>query len=166
VPEASLELPSKPASVGVARRWLAENFEAWDLPGMDYDVSVVLSELVTNAILHARTQVVVRLSYDGSVVRLEVEDGSPDAPVARRPSARATTGRGMLLVGSLSTGWGCSLTRGGKVVWAEFDGVDSANDTDGNLRRLDRHHPAPRTGRSSRGRGGSVANTLRARAVA
>lgn len=166
VPEASIELSSRPASVGLARRWLAETFELWDLLGMDYDVSVVLSELVTNAILHARTPVLVRVGYDGSVVRLEVEDGSPESPVARRPSARATTGRGLLLVGSLSTAWGCSLTGGGKVVWAEFEGVDSAYSSDSGPRRLDRRDGARRTGRAARGSGGSAPTAFCWRTVA
>lgn len=123
--DVSTVLPARPASVGAARRWLADTLASWDLLGVDYDISVVLSELVTNAVLHAGTDLTVRASYEDGAVHLEVEDSSPALPIARSRSPSATTGRGLLLVEALTSSWGCQRIGTGKVVWAEFNDVDS-----------------------------------------
>jgi anti-sigma regulatory factor (Ser/Thr protein kinase) len=85
--------------------------------------SLVVSELVTNAVLHARTAigVVIELLDDGGV-RLEVSDDSTAPPQRRLYSADSGTGRGLVLVDALTAGWGVDPRQGtdGKTVWAEF----------------------------------------------
>ncbi len=118
VRSAEIQLDPHPASVGRARRWLSRQLEAWDLEDLDYDTSVVVSELVTNAVLHAHTRVTVTATYDRSL-RLEVSDSASAMPIPRG-SPSSTTGRGLHLVAALATAWGYETQATGKVVWAEF----------------------------------------------
>jgi anti-sigma regulatory factor (Ser/Thr protein kinase) len=120
VPASATTLPARPTSVGVARRFLVQLLEAWDLQGLEYDASVVLSELVTNAVLHARTEVRLEVSYEDSVLRLEVSDGSPKLPMAKRPNPQAATGKGLVLIDALATEWGVRPEPNGKTIWASF----------------------------------------------
>jgi anti-sigma regulatory factor (Ser/Thr protein kinase) len=80
----------------------------------------VLSELATNAVLHAQTPFDVVVETN-SVIRLEVEDGSPDQPVPQAPSNTAEGGRGLLIVDSVCDRWGTRTVRDRKCVWCERD---------------------------------------------
>jgi anti-sigma regulatory factor (Ser/Thr protein kinase) len=84
-------------------------------------VGLLVSELVTNAILHvgASVDVDVRVNPPG-VVRVDVRDPSPFQP-RRRDAGTDTTGRGLMLVESLADRWGVDVTRAGKSVWFEID---------------------------------------------
>jgi PAS domain S-box-containing protein len=79
--------------------------------------TLLVSEVVTNALLHAGTPVDVRLTVDGEGLRAEVEDGSPHLPVRRRYASTAGTGRGMMMLEQLVDDWGVSRHRDGKTVW-------------------------------------------------
>ena len=83
------------------------------------DAELLVSELVTNAVLHAHTGVAVSLRVGAGVLRIEVADGSLDRPRPRHPADDAVTGRGPLLVEALSTSWARERREGGKVVWFE-----------------------------------------------
>ena len=82
--------------------------------------SLLVSELVTNAIVHARTDVELRLMADDRMLRAEVSDGNPTFPSPRRPMGLAGTGRGLLLMDDLASRWGVSPTGAGKTVWFEL----------------------------------------------
>jgi hypothetical protein len=76
-------------------------------------------------VLHARTDIVVRLiRLDGSL-RIEVGDGSLRAPMARHYAADATTGRGLALVDTLAREWGVDVEEDGKVVWCVVEEPDA-----------------------------------------
>lgn len=126
---AEIMLDPHPASVGRARRWLSRQLEEWDLEDLDYDASVVLSELVTNAVLHARTQIELKVSHD-QVLRLEVCDSSDTLPSPRGHGATNSTGRGLHLVAALASSWGYEPSQSGKMVWAEFSdaGIQTGHD--------------------------------------
>lgn len=78
---------------------------------------VLTSELVTNAVLHARTPVDVRVELDAERMRVEVADGDPGIPGPVRHDASALGGRGLFLVQELASAWGADASDRGKVVW-------------------------------------------------
>jgi two-component sensor histidine kinase len=90
------------------------------MAGMADTAGLVLSELVTNAILHARTPLVVRVRRQAGGLRLEVIDSSSAEPRRRHHSKAATTGRGLDVVEALSQSWGTEPRGEGKLVWAEI----------------------------------------------
>jgi anti-sigma regulatory factor (Ser/Thr protein kinase) len=82
-------------------------------------VELLTSEVVTNAIVHARAapELVVRLS--GARVRIEVHDASPAVPVRRLAGPYAASGRGIAIVDGLAGNWGVEHVPDGKRVWFE-----------------------------------------------
>lgn len=112
------------ASAGAARRMVSATLAAWELGDLRDDVHSVVSELASNAALHARSPFTVTLvqDQDAECLRVEVTDRSPARPRARRRSEPdATTGRGLLMVETLSTEWGVQPeAEGGKTVWCHF----------------------------------------------
>jgi anti-sigma regulatory factor (Ser/Thr protein kinase) len=120
-PQAQVQLPPSADSVRTARRFLRETLASWDAEQLEWSASQALSELVTNAVLHAGTPVTVGLALraDGRL-RLEVADGSPRVPQQRRYGQQATTGRGIALVAGLAQTWGVEQRTDGKTVWCEL----------------------------------------------
>jgi len=92
--------------------------QAWDAGDYDFGAPQVLSELATNAALHARSPYTVDIELNGEGLLLEVTDGSSRLPRARNYAPDATTGRGMGLVAALSLEWGTFTVEAGKTVWA------------------------------------------------
>lgn len=117
--EAALELAPAPQSAGAARRFVRDRLDAWRIGADGDDVALMVSELVTNVGLHARTDAVVRVSLRDGCLRVEVTDRSP-APVEVRPHAPgAETGRGLRIVEALAADWGVRAEDTGKTVWFE-----------------------------------------------
>lgn len=114
--------PAAPVSAGKARAFVESVLAVAGLDDLAYTATLLVSELVANAILHSGTplEVVVRCADDR--VRVEVHDGSPQLPVRKHYSDMSGTGRGLMLVERMAAGWGSARTNGGKVVWFEFDG--------------------------------------------
>ena len=112
-------LPPETSAVGVARRWVTDLLTEWDLTDAVDDLRLVVSELVSNAVLHARTVIDVALSIAEGVLELSVSDRDPRTPRPRpqHPEELATGGRGLLLVASLSDDWGIAERMTGKEVW-------------------------------------------------
>ena len=92
--------------------------DSWGLTELADDARLIVSELLTNAALHAHPPVSIRLSRLSSGVKLEVSDGSTDMPIFQRVGTDVMTGRGWTLIAALSRDWGVAPQRGGKVVWA------------------------------------------------
>ena len=111
-----------PVSAGQARGFVEAALADAGLDDLAYTATLLVSELVANAILHSGTplEVVVRCGDDR--VRIEVHDGNPQLPVRKYYSNMSGTGRGLMLVERMSAGWGSERTAGGKVVWFELDG--------------------------------------------
>jgi anti-sigma regulatory factor (Ser/Thr protein kinase) len=114
-----LSLPPTTASVPMARRFV----QARLVDGAtDVDTAALLvSEVVTNAILHARTTVTLTVEIEDDVVRITVRDGSPVQPRLHSFAPTSTTGRGLRLLDQLAKRWGVDAdpATGGKVVWFE-----------------------------------------------
>ena len=79
------------------------------------------SELVTNALLHGRPPVELRLRRDRRHLTLEVHDSAPTLPPARPPSPDDEHGRGLLLVSLIAQRWGTRPTPDGKAVWCVLE---------------------------------------------
>jgi anti-sigma regulatory factor (Ser/Thr protein kinase) len=84
------------------------------------DARLVLSELATNAVLHAGTPFAVSVRSTGSVVRISVRDGSLTRPVLRNGGPASLSGRGLHLVAAMAQSWGVDAGPDGKTVWAEL----------------------------------------------
>lgn len=84
-------------------------------------VALVVSELATNAVLHARTPFEVKVEVSEGHVRIEVHDGTGRRPIRRFFSDQATSGRGLRLIEELCRAWGVVADADGvgKTVWAE-----------------------------------------------
>lgn len=114
----TVTLAPEPASAGIARRFVAGALAALDLSQFLDVAELAASELVTNAVLHARTDIELRLAPAGDGVRVEVRDGSPLLPAVREYGGYATTGRGLGLVASLVAELGVTpVEPAGKDVW-------------------------------------------------
>ena len=117
---ARIALPRSPASVGAARRFIQARTAAWSFPEPAGSQLVLIgSELVTNAVLHARTGLTLTLELRDGRVRISVKDQSQAPATLRHYQADALTGRGLGVVAALSERWGISAAPDGKVVWAE-----------------------------------------------
>ena len=85
------------------------------------ELSILLvSELVTNAAVHARSSIHVTVHVDSRWVRVEVEDSGAGEPVLRPLTPNEFKGLGLAVVDRLSTDWGTDRHQGGKVVWFEI----------------------------------------------
>jgi anti-sigma regulatory factor (Ser/Thr protein kinase) len=105
---ARVDLPAEPASVGQARRFVRRVLGDWDLDELVDTVTLLTSELATNAVLHARTAFAVVVSCSARDLRVDVLDGSGVQPRTRQPSALAATGRGVNMVATLADRWGAT----------------------------------------------------------
>lgn len=115
--ERTVRLPQQTDSPALARRFLAELLERCDRQRWRDSAELALTELVTNAVLHAHSEMIVRARCDGESLRVEVEDFNNHLPVQRSYRPEAATGRGMTLVAALTHGHGVIPTAAGKVVW-------------------------------------------------
>ena len=120
--------PPSPASVGAARRFASSVLRSWGMDEVEDDLRLVVTELATNAVLHARTDFTVSVALDGGRVRVGVTDGVSTRPRAPRHPGHghtdheATTGRGMAMIAALSASWGVDPAGAGKTTWCELSG--------------------------------------------
>ena len=104
-----------------ARWWLASLLRRNGLDHELHDVMVMVSELATNAVKHAAGTFEVSAYSDGTRLRVEVSDADPSVPQVQWVPAGATSGRGLLIVETLSDAWGVIAREGGgKAVWFEL----------------------------------------------
>ncbi len=120
-PQCRIPLMADRAAVAAARRVVEDAIHAWRVP-VDADAALLLtSELVTNAVTHgtqaAGTFVLLTVVCEPASLRVDVHDGSGNLPVVDEAPDDAETGRGLLLVTSLSAEWGFYRTPAGKAVY-------------------------------------------------
>jgi 3-hydroxyisobutyrate dehydrogenase-like beta-hydroxyacid dehydrogenase len=109
-------------SVAAARRFVGAHLTSHDLSVLVDDVTLVASELATNALAHAGTSFTVTLAAFSDVVVLVVKDGSAASPVKADADAFDDAGRGVAIVDCVSREWGVtSDVITGKSVWATFN---------------------------------------------
>jgi anti-sigma regulatory factor (Ser/Thr protein kinase) len=145
--QAHFALPSETRAAAAARRFAAAQCDAWGLARLCEDVVLTVSELVTNAVVHARSSATLTISLSGDYLEVAVADDSARAPIVRpvrldleadieQVIARAVedldtrapvwhvgeagsiaAGRGMLIVDAVSDEWGVNRLAYGKEVW-------------------------------------------------
>ncbi|WP_392567418.1 SpoIIE family protein phosphatase [Streptomyces sioyaensis] len=115
---AEWEVPSDPAAVAEARANVTRQLARWDLDEMAFATELILSELITNAILYATGPLHVRLLHDRTLI-CEVSDTSSTSPHLRYAAEEDEGGRGLFLVAQMAQRWGTRYTPEGKIIWAE-----------------------------------------------
>jgi anti-sigma regulatory factor (Ser/Thr protein kinase) len=119
-------LPPNTQSPRRARRFVAEALGT-DTPRVAEVVALLVSEMVTNAVLHARTDVRVSIERGMDTIRVEVADDCVSGPTVQHfTTHQAATGRGLQLVDQLADRWGSEPRTGGKVVWFEVAAPDQS----------------------------------------
>ncbi|MEV6197911.1 SpoIIE family protein phosphatase [Streptomyces sp. NPDC051920] len=116
---ASWTLPNHPASVADARSRAEQALADWGLEQHAFTVTLVVSELVTNAVRYSDGPIGVRLILDGSAVVCEVTDDSSTVPHLRHAEEVDEGGRGLYLTWQVSRSWGTRPEARGKTIWAE-----------------------------------------------
>jgi anti-sigma regulatory factor (Ser/Thr protein kinase) len=117
---ATLHLPPEATSPRAARRFVDDTLAEWACADASDVVALLASELVTNALLHARSEVDLRVSRTPDALLVEVVDHSPVPPSPKHYRPEAETGRGLALIEALAAAWGVRPTdNGGKTVWFE-----------------------------------------------
>jgi anti-sigma regulatory factor (Ser/Thr protein kinase) len=113
--------PAVPESIGAARRFTRAALRRHAISPETIDIAILLvSELATNALIHAVGDIRVRIRVDAEI-RVEVWDASSDGPTRVSASWELESGRGIELVSSLAQGWDWAPRDEGKVVWFALD---------------------------------------------
>jgi anti-sigma regulatory factor (Ser/Thr protein kinase) len=109
-----------PEAVRDARRFFRDAI-ADQLDGdVTDELTLALSELATNAVLHAETPFEVVIESNGQL-RVEVEDGSTTSPVRKPATSAQPGGRGLMILDGVCDRWGVHVVRDRKCVWCERD---------------------------------------------
>ena len=118
-----MTLPAVSHSVQLSRHATRAALIAWQLGHVDEAAALLVSELVTNAVRHARgiDVVTVNLHAGRNWLRIEVQDTDRHWPQPRIPGRHEESGFGFILVDALASNWGVRETEAGKAVWAELD---------------------------------------------
>ena len=118
---AEITLRADPTSAAAARGFVTATLRDWGLEATT-DVAVLLAdELVTNAILHAKSEIGVTVALQPNPLRVDVSDASHALPVLREEDERLReSGRGLHLVETLAAAWGVIPHAVGKTVWFEL----------------------------------------------
>ncbi|MFE9256745.1 ATP-binding protein [Streptomyces sp. NPDC006879] len=126
--QVQLQVGADPAEVGRARRWARSRLAGYGIR-LDEPVAetliLLISELVTNAVVHTGCPAVLRMLFGDSgptgTVRVEVTDVSCHPPAQRHAENEDTHGRGLELVDGLADRWGWQPEGAGKRIWCEID---------------------------------------------
>jgi hypothetical protein len=106
-----------------SRQFALDTCTEWGLPKYGNVAELLASELVTNAVVHARTPMEVTMHRFDTSIGLSVRDGDPRPMHRPEPDGNlaAEHGRGLLMLDAMADAWGCNPTVDGKVVWARIN---------------------------------------------
>ena len=116
-PRAEVELPVSREAPALAREFLRGSTCSEHHSEVVDDAVLLVSELVTNSVLHGGPPVVVAVDCDEATLQVRVRDGSPSLPARREAASGDENGRGLALVAEMSADWGVDTEEGGKHVW-------------------------------------------------
>jgi anti-sigma regulatory factor (Ser/Thr protein kinase) len=119
---ASIDLPSIPPSIPVARHLVLELLRAWGAAHDREDAALLVTELVTNVVDHVggEANLTLELRLADAWLRIAVVDGSAIRPVVQELSHERPRGRGLQMVESIADRWGADDHEGGKRVWFDL----------------------------------------------
>jgi anti-sigma regulatory factor (Ser/Thr protein kinase) len=118
--ESRTTLSPEAESAAMARAFVTETLLLWGAERMLESATLLTSELVTNAVLYAGSDIHLVVRQAGRRIRVEVRDGNPQVPVRRFPTEESVSGRGLALVEALAAAWGVDpVPDDGKTVWFE-----------------------------------------------
>jgi CheY-like chemotaxis protein/anti-sigma regulatory factor (Ser/Thr protein kinase) len=103
-----------------ARALVREAVRDWNLAAIFDDAALVVTELVTNAVIHGGSTFRLQLSRTTSAFRIEVVDEGDGTPEPQPQDTEAEGGRGIMLVDAMASSWGVESVPSGKLVWAEI----------------------------------------------
>jgi anti-sigma regulatory factor (Ser/Thr protein kinase) len=153
----ALALGPGPRGVQNARRWVVDTCQDIDRSELVDCAELGVSELVTNALLHARAPVSVRVRGTREHPRVEVRDGSSEPPLLPTMGYHdsdddllVTFGRGLSIVARCSTAWGAEIEDDGKVVWFAPSAEPADEGVQGVITGLPEAEPRPRSGTGMR----------------
>jgi CheY-like chemotaxis protein/anti-sigma regulatory factor (Ser/Thr protein kinase) len=117
-------------SASTARRFVTETLDRWDCADLLDSITLLVSELVTNAVIHADSAPEMAIVLTSETLRVEVADRSDAMPVPREVDEFDTSGRGLALLDAMAERYGI-LDRpdGGKTVWFEVARPDQQGNT-------------------------------------
>jgi anti-sigma regulatory factor (Ser/Thr protein kinase) len=114
------EFLPEPLSAPAARKFVLGL--GWsDDHDLNLRLATVVSEVVTNAILHARTPFLVSVTAGEQAIRVDVSDENPDLPTRKGYDSHQPTGRGLEIVNAMADRWGVAPQSTGKTVWFEVE---------------------------------------------
>ena len=114
-------LPAELRSAGEARALVRRTLDGWCDEDLLDDIALCVSELVTNAVVHADSAPRILVHVRPTVVHVEISDDSDDMPVVKHADPHDTSGRGMAILGGISDRWGSRRrSGGGKTVWFDI----------------------------------------------
>jgi anti-sigma regulatory factor (Ser/Thr protein kinase) len=123
----TLTLPATGRAPGLARQATRDALLSWQLAYLEETAILLVSELVTNVVRHARSRALamaLRLEPEGASLLIEVHDSDPHEPRPRLPGGLGGLGEsgfGFVLIEALAGKWGVRQTATGKAVWVELD---------------------------------------------
>jgi anti-sigma regulatory factor (Ser/Thr protein kinase) len=118
---ASWTLEPDTANIATARQLTAEVLRAWGCDHLIPDAQLVVTELVTNAIVHADSSCQLSLQVNGAGIRIAVTDSDRISQPDPQPfDLQREGGRGLLIVSTLASSWGIEPEARGKTVWADL----------------------------------------------
>lgn len=121
------QLPAEPVSARRARRVVLDALADWSLGDLCDEAALLVSEVVTNSVLHAGSTIDLTVRRQGEGIRVEVRDRSETMPAPRSYAGDSVTGRGLEILDLTATNWGAELSEHGKVVWFELGTAGSAD---------------------------------------
>ena len=136
VAECELALRAVPDAAPQARAALRDALRGTAFEARLDDGELAVSELVTNAVLHGREPITVRILVTGECLRVEVHDGSAISPSFSMLDPTAVTGRGLMLISAASDRWGVEPEASGKQVWFELHSERVAEEVEADVDAL------------------------------
>ena len=109
-----------------ARRFMEETLRRWECGDVLDIVNILVSELVTNAITHAKSEADVTVLLTPTAIRIEVTDTGEGTPHPKELVQEGTSGRGLAIVDVMSSAWGVVPHERGKTVWFEVPRLDES----------------------------------------